>query len=95
MNKYRNAAEKVSREVELHEYKPEATAEQLKRLAQVKAERDPRAVEEGLGRVRSDAQSGVNLMPAMLQAVRAYATVGEITRVLKQVFGEFREPVTF
>jgi methylmalonyl-CoA mutase N-terminal domain/subunit len=34
-------------------------------------------------------------MPAMLQAVRAYATVGEITGVLKQVFGEFREPVRF
>jgi len=51
------------------------------------------AVQAALARVRDDAQSGVNLMPAMLQAVRAYATVGEITTVLKQVFGEFREPV--
>jgi methylmalonyl-CoA mutase N-terminal domain/subunit len=32
-------------------------------------------------------------MPAMLEAVRAYATVGEITGVLKEVFGEFKEPV--
>ena len=46
-----------------------------------------------LARVRDDAQSGVNLMPAMLQAVRAYVTVGEITGVLKEVFGEFKEPV--
>jgi methylmalonyl-CoA mutase N-terminal domain/subunit len=34
-------------------------------------------------------------MPAMLQAVCAYATVGEITQVLKDVFGEFREPAIF
>jgi len=33
------------------------------------------------------------VMPAMLDAVRAYATLGEITKTLKQVFGEFQEPV--
>ena len=93
VNKYRAEGEKVSQEVELHEYKPEATEEQLRRLAQVKAERDTNAVQAALSRVRDDAQANVNLMPAMLQAVRAYATVGEITGVLKQVFGEFREPV--
>ncbi len=95
VNKYRAEGEKVSQEVELHEYKAEATEEQLRRLAQVKAERDGSAVQAALTRVRNDAQSGVNLMPAMLQAVRAYASVGEITGVLKQVFGEFREPVRF
>lgn len=100
VNKYRTEQSSVSSEVELHEYKPAATEEQLRRLAQVKAERDGAAVQAALERVRQDAQSGVdgrgaNLMPAMLQAVRAYATVGEITGVLKQVFGEFREPVRF
>lgn len=100
VNKYRTEEGTVSGEVELHEYKPAATEEQLRRLAQVKAERDGSAVQAALARVREDAQSGVegrgvNLMPAMLQAVRAYATVGEITGVLKQVFGEFREPVRF
>lgn len=100
VNKYRTEQSSVSSEVELHEYKPAATEEQLRRLAQVKAERDGTAVQAALARVRQDAQSGVdgrgaNLMPAMLQAVRAYATVGEITGVLKQVFGEFREPVRF
>ena len=93
VNKYREAGEKSSDEVELHEYKPEATEEQLRRLAQVKRERDASAVQAALARVRDDAQSGVNLMPAMLQAVRAYATVGEITGELKKVFGEFKEPV--
>ena len=33
-------------------------------------------------------------MPAILEATRAYATIGEITQVLREVFGEFREPVT-
>jgi methylmalonyl-CoA mutase N-terminal domain/subunit len=93
VNKYRTEEGSVSQEVELHQYKPEATAEQLARLAQVKAERDANAVDAALARVRDDAQSGVNVMPAMLQAVRAYATVGEITNVLKEVFGEFKEPV--
>jgi methylmalonyl-CoA mutase N-terminal domain/subunit len=93
VNKYRVEGERASQDVELHQYKPEATAEQLRRLAQVKAERDASAVQSALNRVRADAQSGVNIMPAMLQAVRAYATVGEITGVLKEVFGEFKEPV--
>ncbi|MBI5035258.1 MAG: methylmalonyl-CoA mutase [Chloroflexi bacterium] len=93
VNKYRTEGEKSSQDVELHEYKPEATEEQLRRLAQVKAERDGNAVQAGLQRVRDDAQSGVNIMPAMLQAVKSYATVGEITNVLKQGFGEFKEPV--
>ncbi len=95
MNKYRAEGEQVSREVELHEYKPEATEEQLRRLGQVKAERDGAAVEAALSRVRDEARSGANLMPAMLQAVRAYSTVGEITAALKGVFGEFKEPVRF
>ena len=95
VNKYRVEGERASQDVELHQYKPEATAEQLRRLAQVKAERDASAVQSALNRVRADAQSGVNIMPAMLQAVRAYATVGEITEVLKQVYGEFKEPVRF
>ncbi|MBI4762062.1 MAG: methylmalonyl-CoA mutase, partial [Chloroflexi bacterium] len=93
VNKYRTEDGRVSQEVELHEYKPAATEEQLQRLAQVKAERDANAVDAALARVRDDARGGVNLMPAMLQAVRAYATVGEITIVLKEVFGEFKEPV--
>jgi methylmalonyl-CoA mutase N-terminal domain/subunit len=95
VNKYRTEAGKISREVELHQYKPAATEEQLRRLGQVKAERDANAVAAALQRVRDDAKSGANLMPAMLQAVRAYATVGEITGALREIFGEFKEPVRF
>ena len=48
-----------------------------------------------LARVEADAKSGANLMPAIMQAVKAYASVGEITGVLVGEFGRFREPVRF
>ncbi len=85
--------EEEAREVELHPYRPEAAEESIRRTAEVKAARDARAVEESLRRVREAAASGQNLMPALMDAVRAYATLGEITAVLKEVFGVFREPV--
>jgi len=46
-----------------------------------------------LEKIRQAAANSQNVMPAMMDAVRAYATLGEITQVLKQVFGAFREPV--
>jgi methylmalonyl-CoA mutase, N-terminal domain len=61
---------------------------QLKRLADVKQARDDSAVSEALDRVRRDAaDSSVNLMPAFIEAVRAYATEGEIVAALESVFG--------
>ncbi|MFQ6016283.1 MAG: methylmalonyl-CoA mutase, partial [Anaerolineae bacterium] len=94
VNKYRLEGEE-EREVELHECKPEQAQEQIRRLNQVRTERNNVAVEEVLEKVRQVAQSGQNIMPAMVEAVKTYATVGEITKVLKEVFGEFREPVGF
>jgi len=45
--------------------------------------------------VAADARAGVNLMPAIVEAVKAYASVGEITREMVQVFGRYREPIRF
>ena len=59
----------------------------------MRASRDAQAVAAALAKVRDAASSGQNVMPAMMDAVRAYATLGEITQTLKQVFGVFREPV--
>jgi methylmalonyl-CoA mutase, N-terminal domain len=71
---------------------PEVEEAQLKRLAQVKADRDGEAVEAALARVRADAaDSDVNLMPALLEAVATQATVGEIVGALADVFGRYRE----
>ncbi len=92
VNRYRSE-ERESPEIELHPYRQEAVDEQIQRLAQVKAERDAGKVQEALSEVRQAAVEGRNVMPAMMDAVEAYATLGEIMGVLKEVYGVFEEPV--
>ena len=71
---------------------PEVEERQLKRLAHVKAERDGDAVRSALDAVAAGAdKTDVNLMPPIIDAVRAYATVGEIIGSLAGVFGRWRE----
>ncbi len=93
VNCYRIDEEK--REMEFHPYREEDAREQVARLDAVRAERDAAAVAAALSRVEADARSGTNLMPAIMQAVKCYASVGEITKVMVGVFGRFREPVRF
>ena len=61
----------------------------------MRSERNAEKVRTTLARVEADARSGANLMPAIMEAVKAYASVGEITKVLVGVFGRYREPVRF
>jgi methylmalonyl-CoA mutase N-terminal domain/subunit len=91
VNKFRMDEEQ--RDVALHEYRPEQAEESIRRLNAVRASRDLQAVSAALNKVREAAANSQNVMPAMMDAVRVYATLGEITKTLKQVFGEFREPV--
>ncbi|HKZ87121.1 MAG TPA: methylmalonyl-CoA mutase family protein [Anaerolineae bacterium] len=91
VNRYR--LEDEQRDVQLHEYRSEQAQESIRRTNEVRASRDAQAVAAALAKVRDAASSGQNVMPAMMDAVRAYATLGEITQTLKQVFGVFREPV--
>ncbi len=91
VNRYRMAEEQ--RAVELHPYRPEQADESIRRTNEVRAGRDARAVAAALASVRRSAVEGQNVMPAMMEAVRAYATLGEISAELKQVFGVFQEPV--
>ena len=71
---------------------PEAEEQQRKRLDEVKRRRDQRAVDDALAAVRADAAlCEVNLMPALLGAVRAYATLGETVGALADVFGTWTE----
>jgi len=70
----------------------ELEREQLARLRQLRAERDAARVEAALGRVKEAARGTANLMPPILAAVEAYATVGEISDALRRVFGEYRAP---
>lgn len=85
--------EEGERDVALHSYEPEQAEESIRRTAQIIESRDQEAVSTALKKVRLAASSGENTMPAMMEAVRVYATLGEITGVLKEVFGVFQEPV--
>ena len=65
----------------------------IDRLNQVRRERDNREVRKRLEDLRLAAKGNANLMPSILEAVRAYATLGEICGVLREVFGEYTEPI--
>jgi methylmalonyl-CoA mutase, N-terminal domain len=82
-------------DMEFHPYKEEDARAQIGALGELRAQRDAAAVQAALARVQADARAGTNLMPAIMQAVTAYASVGEISNVLVGVFGRFREPVRF
>ena len=73
---------------------PEGERRQIERVRRVRAERDAPAWEAALGRLEEYARGGENLMPAMIDAVRAYATVGEISDRLRIAWGEHRELIT-
>jgi methylmalonyl-CoA mutase N-terminal domain/subunit len=77
------------------EMDPQGYERQVARLNQVRAERDNGAVEAALRRLRDASRDHVNLMHPILEAVTAYATLGEITGVFREVFGEYQEPVFF
>ena len=66
---------------------------QIERVRALRARRDPKPWQQSLDRIRDHARSGANLMPAILDAVESYATVGEIASTLREVFGEYRETV--
>jgi methylmalonyl-CoA mutase, N-terminal domain len=75
---------------------PRGYERQITRLRRVRAERDNAAVLDALAHLANAARDGrTNLMHPILDAVNAYATLGEITGVFRQVFGEYQEPVFF
>jgi methylmalonyl-CoA mutase, N-terminal domain len=71
---------------------PQGYDHQVARLERVRRERDQDAVRLRLDQLRHAAVGEANLMPFLLDAVRAYATLGEMMTVLRQVFGEYMEP---
>jgi methylmalonyl-CoA mutase N-terminal domain/subunit len=77
-------------EMDLEEVDPEQEQNQRDRLNEVKAERDDDAVEEALAGLREAAQGSENVMPHVVDAVKAYATVQEISDVLRDEFGEYK-----
>ena len=73
----------------------EAADKQQRRLAELKSRRDQSEVDTALERLASAARLEENLMPPLLDAVRAYATLGEIRKALEKIYGRFKEPVAF
>ncbi|MFH1480732.1 MAG: methylmalonyl-CoA mutase family protein [Pseudomonadota bacterium] len=68
---------------------PENARRQIKRLQELRKNRDQTRVHAALGSIRKAAQGEENLMPYFIEAVKVYATIGEICGVLREVFGEY------
>jgi methylmalonyl-CoA mutase N-terminal domain/subunit len=83
------------RPVELHPYRDEEAKRQIERLRNVRMARDEAKVRALLDRVRDAARGTENTMPSIIDAVTAYATVGEVCRALKDAFGTYHEPIRF
>ncbi len=77
------------RQIEIFELDPASERRQLERLAALREARDGEKVAEALERVREAADSGENLMPSILEAVKVSATGGEICDVLREAFGVY------
>ncbi len=78
---------------EILKVKPEVEKRQVERLKRLKATRDNQKVAEALEKLKEVARSEENLMPHIIDAVRVYATVGEIVKALKEVFGTYSPSV--
>jgi methylmalonyl-CoA mutase N-terminal domain/subunit len=90
VNRYRD--ESAAPPISLHRADPALAARQVARLEEVRRTRDGARVAAALAALREGALGKDNLMPLLGEAVRAYASVGEIASVLREVWGLFREP---
>ncbi len=81
--------------VDFHPYNQEAAGNQVEKLKRIKSTRNNNKVQEYLAAIKEDAEADRNLMPPIIAAVKEYATVGEIVQVMKDVYGEFEEPIFF
>jgi methylmalonyl-CoA mutase N-terminal domain/subunit len=93
VNKFQTEGEEKRRLV-IHRADPKSVERQIQRTREVKTSRDSLQAQKALDELCRIAETKENLMPSFIQAVKAYASVGEITGALKKVFGEFKEPVS-
>jgi methylmalonyl-CoA mutase N-terminal domain/subunit len=73
---------------------PAVRISQIEKLEKLKSERDDKAVKENLAQLKRAAEGSENLMPPILGAVKAYATLGEICDVMREVYGEYQQVTT-
>lgn len=92
VNKYTEGDEP---EVELHAYNEQWAEKQIAALKELRRSRDNREVARSLKKLEHTACDGKNVMPDLVACCRAYATVGEMTGVFREVFGQWQEPSLF
>ncbi|MBA2769342.1 MAG: methylmalonyl-CoA mutase [Sporichthyaceae bacterium] len=85
----------VEEPLEILRVSHEVEREQNRALAERRAGRDPAATQSALERMMHEARGNANLLPSMLEAVRAEATLGEICGVLRAEWGDYQEPARF
>ena len=90
VNRFRVGEEKA---VPIQHIDPSLEPKQIERVRALRERRDAKPWQDALKGVEETARAGGNLMPRILTAVEAYATVGEISDTLRKVFGEYREAV--
>jgi methylmalonyl-CoA mutase N-terminal domain/subunit len=81
--------------IEILKVTAEAERSQRERMARLRARRDQQLVDSRLAALADAARAGHNVIPAMLDAARAYCTLFEIRQVLEKIWGSYREPVFF
>jgi len=94
VNKYVDKVEDQT-DVELHEYNEQWVEQQLAGLKELRRTRDNREVARTLKGLEKGTQAGKNVMPLLVDCCRAYATVGEMASVFRDLFGEWEEPSLF
>ena len=82
-------------EVELHEYNEAGAQKQIASLKLLRKKRDPQRVSRMLKKLEQTAKRKQNVMPVLVDCCKAYATVGEMTGVFREVFGQWKEPGIF
>ncbi|MBP1719547.1 MAG: Sbm [Deltaproteobacteria bacterium] len=92
VNKFR-IKDSPGKKMAFHRFDPAMAAHQAERVREVRKNRDNERVSRALNSLREEARGENNLLPCLIETVKTYATIGEITRVLKEVFGGFREPL--
>jgi methylmalonyl-CoA mutase N-terminal domain/subunit len=88
------AEEKDLQEQEIFEVDPQVEQVQIARLSDLKARRDTQAVQHTLKDLSAAIDRDENLMPCIIDAVKSYATLGEICSVMRQKWGEYRAPTS-
>ncbi len=92
VNRYEDPDEK---EIEILHIDPALEAQQIERVQALRVRRDAQAAEQALLRLKEDAVAERNLMPAMVDASKAYVTMGEMCDALREVWGVWRETPVF